>query len=145
MAVNKFIGIGNLGRDVELRFMPDGKAVANFSIAISERYKDKTTGEQKEVTEWVNIALFGRLAEIAGEYLGKGSKVYIEGKLKTEKYTKDGIDRYSTKIIGEKMDLLSSKGDSKPSQSRDERAQKAEDRAKSNPSGFDDMDYDIPF
>lgn len=145
MAVNKFIGIGNLGRDVELRFMPDGKAVANFSIAISERYKDKTTGEQKEVTEWVNIALFGRLAEIAGEYLGKGSKVYIEGKLKTEKYTKDGIDRYSTKIIGEKMDLLSSKGDSKPNQSRDNGAQRAEDKAKSNPSGFDDMDDDIPF
>jgi len=92
MAVNKFIGIGNLGRDVELRFMPDGKAVANFSIAISEKYKDKSTGEQKEVTEWVNVALFGRLAEIAGEYLGKGSKVYIEGKLKTEKYTKKRED-----------------------------------------------------
>lgn len=143
MAVNKFIGIGNLGRDVELRFMPDGKAVANFSIAISEKYKDKSTGEQKEVTEWVNVALFGRLAEIAGEYLGKGSKVYIEGKLKTEKYTKDGIDRYSTKIIGEKMDMLTSKGESKPS--RAEGAQAAEKKAKANPSGFDDMDDDIPF
>lgn len=143
MAVNKFIGIGNLGRDVELRFMPDGKAVANFSIAISERYKDKSTGEQKEVTEWVNIALFGRLAEIAGEYLHKGSKVYIEGKLKTEKYTKDGIDRYSTKIIGEKLDLLSSKGEGKPS--RAEGAQAAENKAKANPEGFDDIDDDIPF
>ena len=143
MAVNKFIGIGNLGRDVELRFMPDGKAVANFSIAISERYKDKTTGEQKEVTEWVNIALFGRLAEIAGEYLGKGSKVYIEGKLKTEKYTKDGIDRYSTKIIGEKLEMLTTKGEGRSS--RGEGAQAAEDKAKSNPSGFDDMDDDIPF
>lgn len=143
MAVNKFIGIGNLGRDVELRFMPDGKAVANFSIAISERYKDKTTGEQKEVTEWVNVALFGRLAEIAGEYLGKGSKVYIEGKLKTEKYTKDGIDRYSTKIIGEKLEMLTTKGESRSS--RGEGAQAAEDKAKSNPSGFDDMDDDIPF
>lgn len=143
MAVNKFIGIGNLGRDVEMRFMPDGKAVANFSIAISEKYKDKSTGEQKEVTEWVNIALFGRLAEIAGEYLSKGSKVYIEGKLKTEKYTKDGIDRYSTKIIGEKMDLLSSKGESKPNRADDAKA--AEEKAKANPSGFDDMDDDIPF
>ena len=123
--------------------MPDGKAVANFSIAISERYKDKTTGEQKEVTEWVNIALFGRLAEIAGEYLGKGSKVYIEGKLKTEKYTKDGIDRYSTKIIGEKLEMLTTKGEGRSS--RGEGAQAAEDKAKSNPSGFDDMDDDIPF
>lgn len=136
MAVNKFIGIGNLGRDVELRFMPDGKAVANFSIAISEKYKDKTTGEQKEVTEWVNVALFGRLAEIAGEYLGKGSKVYIEGKLKTEKYTKDGIDRYSTKVIGEKLEMLTSKGESKPAQQRQEAPA---------PQGADEFDDDIPF
>jgi single-strand DNA-binding protein len=111
MAVNKFIGIGNLGKEPEMRFMPDGKAVCNFSIAISEKYKDKS-GEQKEVTEWVNVALFGRLAEIAGEYLVKGSKVYIEGKLKTEKYSKDGIDRYTTKIIGEKMEMLSAKSES---------------------------------
>ena len=136
MAVNKFIGIGNLGRDVELRFMPDGKAVANFSIAISEKYKDKATGEQKEVTEWVNVALFGRLAEIAGEYLGKGSKVYIEGKLKTEKYTKDGIDRYSTKVIGEKLEMLTSKGESKPAQQRQEAPA---------PQGADEFDDDIPF
>lgn len=133
MAVNKFIGIGNLGKDPELRFMPDGKAVCNFSIAISEKYKDKS-GESKEVTEWVNVALFGKLAEIAGEYLKKGSKVYIEGKMKTEKYSKDGIDRYTTKIIGEKMEMLSSKGEteSKP-------------KAKAEPEGFDDMDDDIPF
>jgi single-strand DNA-binding protein len=110
MAVNKFIGIGNLGKDPEMRFMPDGKAVTNFSIAISEKYKDKT-GEAKEVTEWVNVAFFGKLAEIAGEYLKKGSKVYVEGKMKTEKYSKDGVDRYTTKIIGEKMEMLSSKGD----------------------------------
>ena len=115
MAVNKFIGIGNLGKDPEMRFMPDGKAVTNFSIAISERYKDKS-GESKEVTEWVNIAFFGKLAEIAGEYLKKGSKVYIEGKMKTEKYSKDGVDRYTTKIIGDKMEMLSGKteGESKP-------------------------------
>ena len=133
MAVNKFIGIGNLGKDPELRFMPDGKAVCNFSIAISEKYKDKS-GESKEVTEWVNVAFFGKLAEIAGEYLKKGSKVYIEGKMKTEKYSKDGVDRYTTKIIGEKMEMLSSKmeGDSKP-------------RAKAEPEASDFPDDDIPF
>lgn len=134
MAVNKFIGIGNLGRDPEMRFMPDGKAVCNFSIAISEKYKDKS-GEAKEVTEWVNVAFFGKLAEIAGEYLKKGSKVYIEGKLKTEKYSKDGIERYTTKIIGEKMEMLSGKseGESKPK------------AATEQAGGFDEMDDDIPF
>jgi single-strand DNA-binding protein len=135
MAVNKFIGIGNLGRDPEMRFMPDGKAVCNFSIAISERYKDKS-GESKEVTEWVNIAFFGKLAEIAGEYLKKGSKVYIEGKMKTEKYSKDGVDRYTTKIIGDKMEMLSGKteGESKPKQAAEQPS-----------GGFDDMDDQIPF
>ena len=133
MAVNKFIGIGNLGKDPEMRFMPDGKAVTNFSIAISEKYKDKA-GDAKEVTEWVNVAFFGKLAEIAGEYLKKGSKVYIEGKMKTEKYSKDGVDRYTTKIIGEKMEMLSTKGDgdSKP-------------KAKAEPEMADFPDDDIPF
>jgi single-strand DNA-binding protein len=131
MAVNKFIGIGNLGKDPEMRFMPDGKAVTNFSIAISEKYKDKS-GEAKEVTEWVNVAFFGKLAEIAGEYLKKGSKVYIEGKMKTEKYSKDGVDRYTTKIIGEKMEMLSSKGDTA-------------DTPKSKPVETFEMDDDIPF
>lgn len=119
MAVNKFIGIGNLGKEPEMRFMPNGNAVTNFSIAISEKYKDKTSGEQKEVTEWVNIVMFGKLAEIAGEYLGKGSKVYVEGKLKTEKYTdKNGVEKYATKVVAEKMDMLSSKGEAKPAASR---------------------------
>lgn len=120
MAVNKFIGIGNLGKEPEMRFMPNGNAVCNFSIAISERYKDKTSGEQKEVTEWVNIVMFGKLAEIAGEYLAKGSKVYVEGKLKTEKYTdkNTGTDRYTTKVVAEKMEMLSSKGEVKPAASR---------------------------
>jgi single-strand DNA-binding protein len=128
MAVNKFIGIGNLGRDPEMRFMPDGKAVCNFSIAISEKYKDKS-GEAKEVTEWVNVAFFGKLAEIAGEYLKKGSKVYVEGKLKTEKYSKDGIERYTTKIIGEKMEMLSAKseGGAKPQTESREEAFQADD------------------
>jgi single-strand DNA-binding protein len=110
MSVNKFIGIGNLGRDPEMRFMPNGNAVCNFSIAISEKYKDKTSGDWKEVTEWVNVVMFGKLAEIAGEYLKKGSKVYVEGKLKTEKYTdKNGVDKFSTKVVAEKMDMLSTR------------------------------------
>ena len=83
MAVNKFMGIGNLGKDPEMRFMPNGNAVCNFSIAISEKYKDKTSGDMKEVTEWVNIVMFGKLAEVAGEYLGKGSSVLEVGGLLT--------------------------------------------------------------
>jgi single-strand DNA-binding protein len=133
MAVNKFIGIGNLGKDPEMRFMPDGKAVVNFSIAISEKYKDKN-GEQKEVTEWINVVFFGKLAEVCGEWLKKGQSIYIEGKLKTEKYQKDGIDRYVTKVIGEKMQMLGSKGESKPSA-----------KPSAEPTSFDDMDDDIPF
>ena len=110
MSVNKFIGIGNLGRDPEMRFMPNGNAVCNFSIAISEKYKDKTSGDWKEITEWVNIVMFGKLAEVAGEYLKKGSKVYIEGKLKTEKYTdKNGVEKFSTKVVAEKMEMVGSR------------------------------------
>ena len=136
MSVNKFIGIGNLGRDPEMRFMPNGNAVCNFSIAISEKYKDKTSGEQKEVTEWVNIVMFGKLAEIAGEYLGKGSKVYVEGKLKTEKYTDmNGVEKYTTKVVAEKMDMLSSKGENKPATSR----------PAATPMPDDLPDDDIPF
>jgi single-strand DNA-binding protein len=116
-----------------MRFMPDGKAVCNFSIAISEKYKDKS-GESKEVTEWVNVALFGKLAEIAGEYLKKGSKVYVEGKMKTEKYSKDGIDRHTTKIIGEKMEMLNSKSESADTP-----------RAQTKPVETFEMDDDIPF
>lgn len=140
MAVNKFIGIGNLGKDPEMRFMPNGNAVCNFSIAISERYKDKTSGEMKEITEWVNIVMFGKLAEIAGEYLTKGSKVYVEGKLKTEKYTDKttGQDRYTTKVVAEKMDMLSGKGEAKPAQAKAEKPSQPE-------AGFADMDDDIPF
>jgi single-strand DNA-binding protein len=119
MAVNKFIGIGNLGRDPELRFMTDGKAVCNFSFAITEKYKDKN-GEQKEVTEWINVATFGRLAEICGEYVRKGTKVYVEGKLKTEKYTdKNGVEKSATKITAEKVDILSSKGENAPATTKD--------------------------
>lgn len=133
MAVNKWHGIGNLGKDPDSRFMADGKAVCNISVAISEKYKDKN-GEQKEVTEWVNVVFFGKLAEIASSYLTKGSQVYVEGKLKTEKYEKDGQTRYVTKIIGEKMQMLS-KSESRP--------KKAPERAQSDFS--DEMDAEIPF
>jgi single-strand DNA-binding protein len=138
MAVNKFIGIGNLGKDPEMRFMPNGNAVCNVSIAITERYKDKD-GQPKEVTEWVNLVFFGKLAEIAGQYLTKGSQVYIEGKLKTEKYEKDGQTRYVTKIVAEKMQMLGGKGEGKPREPRQNQAEQPQG------NDFDGMDDDIPF
>lgn len=97
--VNKVIIIGNLGQDPEVRYMPNGNAVTNISVATSESWKDKDTGEKKERTEWHRVVFFGRLAEIAGEYLHKGSKVYIEGKLQTKKYEKEGQTHYSTEIV----------------------------------------------
>ena len=108
--VNKVIVIGNLGNDPEIRYMPSGGAVASISVATSESWRDKQTGEMKEQTEWHRITLFNRLGEIAGEYLKKGSKVYIEGSLRTEKYqAKDGTDRWSTKIIARNMQMLDSR------------------------------------
>jgi len=137
MAVNKFIGIGNLGRDPEMRVMPsDGKYVTNISIAITESYKDKQ-GQKQEVTEWVNVVFFGKLAEIAGQYLKKGSKVYIEGKLKTEKYQKDGQDRYITKVIANSMQMLSGT----------DKAEKIEKTTPEESRNIDlnDIESDIPF
>lgn len=108
--VNKVLLIGNLGKDPETRYMPSGKAATNFSIATSERFKDKETGEPRERTEWHRIACFDRLAEIAAEYLKKGSKVFIEGKLRTRKWTdKDGKDQYSTEIIADQLQMLDGK------------------------------------
>ena len=96
-SVNKVIVVGNLGKDPETRFLPDGKAVCNFSVATTDRWTDKASGEKKEATEWHRISSFGRIAEICGEYLKKGSAVYIEGKIRTRKWQdKDGQDRYST-------------------------------------------------
>lgn len=109
--VNKVILIGNLGRDPEIRYMPNGGAVANLAIATSESWKDKNTGEQQEKTEWHRVVLFRRLAEIAGEYLKKGSKVYIEGKLQTKKWQdNNGQDRYTTEILGNELQMLDSRG-----------------------------------
>lgn len=105
--INKVILVGNLGQDPELRYMPQGGAVANLSIATSETYKDKANGQPKEVTEWHRVVMYGKLAEIAGEYLRKGSKVYIEGKLKTRKWQdQQGIERYTTEIIANEMQML---------------------------------------
>lgn len=138
MSVNKFIGIGNLGKDPETRVMPDGKAVTNISIAITERYKDKQ-GNKQEITEWVNVAFFGKLAEIVAQYLTKGSQVYVEGKLRTDKYEKNGQTHYMTKIIGESMQMLGGKAqESKPKDS-------APSKAPESAPNFSDLEDDYPF
>jgi len=109
--VNKVILIGNLGNDPEVRYMPNGGAVANITVATSEQWKDKQTGEPQERTEWHRVVLYRRLAEIAGEYLRKGSKVYIEGRLQTRKWQdQNGNDRYTTEIIANEMQMLDSRG-----------------------------------
>jgi single-strand DNA-binding protein len=108
-SVNKVILIGNLGRDPETRYTTGGDAIANLNIATTEQWKDKS-GEKQEKTEWHRVVLFGRQAEIAGEYLKKGRSVYIEGRLQTRKYTdKDGVEKYSTEIVGDRMQLLGSR------------------------------------
>lgn len=107
--VNKAILVGRLGRDPEMRYLPSGTAVANFSIATSEAWRDKESGEKREKTEWHRIVAFGRLGEICGEYLSKGKQVYIEGRLQTQSWEKDGVTRYTTEIIASTMQMLGSK------------------------------------
>lgn len=123
--INKVILIGNLGSDPETKYMPSGNAVTNCSIATSESWKDKQTGEQQERTEWHRVVFFNRLAEIAGEYLKKGSKVYVEGSLRTRKWQgQDGQDRYTTEIVANEMQMLDSRGgDAGPQQQAPARAQ----------------------
>jgi single-strand DNA-binding protein len=117
-SVNKVIIVGNLGRDPELRHMPSGDALANIAVATSYKSKDRSTGEQKETTEWHRISFFGRLAEIVGEYMKKGSSIYVEGRLQTRKYTdKDGVEKYATDIIAENMQML---GNGNSSQDQDD-------------------------
>jgi len=113
--VNKVILIGNLGKDPEVKYFPSGGALCNVTIATSESWKDKQTGEQKERTEWHNVVFNNKLAEIAGQYLKKGSKVYVEGSLRTRKWEKDGVDRYTTEILVQEMQML----DGKPSSGGD--------------------------
>lgn len=147
-SVNKVILIGNCGRDPDMRFMPDGTAVANVSIATTFRWKDKSTGENKEETEWTNVVFRARLAEIAGEYLKKGSPAYIEGRLRTRKWTDKttGADRYTTEIIAESLQLLGSRRDSAESapQPKTETKPRASTRASLRPP-VDDPNDDIPF
>lgn len=152
-SVNKVILVGNLGADPEMRYLPSGDAVANIRIATTDRYKDKATGEMKEVTEWHSVSFFGRLAEIVGEYLKKGSSVYVEGKLKTRKWqAQDGTDRYSTGIVADSMQMLGGTkrdgagqdegaGNPSPGAARGGRKQ----QAPASGGGFDEMDDDIPF
>ena len=142
--VNKVILIGNLGRDPEVRYTPDGTAVASFSIATSEEWKDKNSGEKREKTEWHRIVAWRRLGEICGEYLSKGRQVYIEGRLQTREWEdKDGIKRYTTEIVADKMQMLGPKGDFSGPRSSGPTA-RPQDSAPG--PAFGDMgDDDIPF
>lgn len=148
-SVNKVILIGNLGADPETRYLPSGDAVTNIRIATTERWRDKG-GEQQEHTEWHRIAFFGKLAEIAGEYLRKGSPVYVEGRIRTRKWQdKDGQDRYSTEIVADRMQLLGSRGGGPEALAR-EPAETAGNASTSRTQpkkggAFDTMDDDIPF
>ena len=148
-SVNKVIVVGNLGKDPETRFLPDGKAVCNFSVATTDKWTDKATNEKKEATEWHRVSSFGRLAEICGEYLKKGSQVYIEGKLRTRKWQdKEGQDRYSTDIIADVMQMLGSRsgmGGGEPREMREPSAAGESKPAKKPAGQFQDMDDDIPF
>jgi single-strand DNA-binding protein len=152
--INKVIIVGNLGQDPETRHMPSGGAVTNLSIATSETWKDKQTGEQKENTEWHRVVFFNRLAEIAGEYLKKGSKVYVEGRLQTRKWQdKDGNDRYSTEIVANEMQMLDSRGGGGgggdygggSNMGGGQQSAPQSEGAPAQPKNFDDFDDDIPF
>jgi single-strand DNA-binding protein len=149
--INKVILIGNLGRDPQTRYTQGGAAVTNFSVATSESWKDRQSGEQQERTEWHNVVCFARLGEVAGEYLRKGSKVYIEGRLQTRKWQdKDGNDRYTTEIIANDMQMLDSRGggdaDTAPRGGERRPARPEPSYDASATSDFaDDIDDDIPF
>jgi len=139
--INKAILVGNLGRDPEVRYTPGGTAVANFTVATTERWKDKTTGEMKEQTEWHRIVAWGRLGEICGEYLSKGRQVYIEGRIQTRTYEKDGATHYITEIVAQEMQMLgtTNAGDSYRPAKTDAAPEY------SGPPLPEDNDSDIPF
>jgi single-strand DNA-binding protein len=145
--INKVQLIGRVGKDPEMRHMANGEAVANFTVATSERLKDKQTGEVTERTEWHNVSAFRRLAEIIGEYVRKGSLVYIEGKIQTRKYMKDGVEHYATGILASELKLLGGKSESREQQPQDRRAPAVrQNTQKPNQGiGFDDLDDDVPF
>jgi single-strand DNA-binding protein len=165
-SVNKVIIVGNLGRDPETRYMPNGEAVTNIAVATTESWKDKTSGEKKELTEWHRITFYRKLAEVAGQYLKKGSQIYVEGRLQTRKWTdKDGVERYTTEIIADTMQMLGSRqgmgggggapmdddyGSSAPAPRQNAGggagAGSGASRGASKPApNFSDMDDDIPF
>ena len=161
-SVNKVILIGNLGRDPEVRYAPSGSAICNVTIATSRNWKDKTSGERQEETEWHRVVFYDRLAEIAGEYLKKGKSVYVEGRLKTRKWTdKEGVEKYTTEIIAQEMTMLGGRdgggaggddmgetGMSRSAPARSAPASRpapASKPAAKSSTGFDDMEDDIPF
>ncbi len=155
--INKVILVGNLGGDPEVRYMPNGNAVTNVTLATSDSWKDKQGGQMQERTEWHRVVFFNRLAEIAGEYLRKGSKVYVEGSLRTRKWQgQDGQDRYTTEIVASEMQMLDSRGDGQQpggysqqsgyQQQAPQQRQPQQPQRHSQPAqGFDDFDDDIPF
>lgn len=141
--VNKAIIVGNVGQDPEVRYNQNGKAMASLSVATSEKWKDKNTGQQQEKTEWHRIVAFGKLAEIIGEYVKKGSQVYVEGKLQTRKWQdQSGQDRYTTEIIANEMQMLGGRGDGSTGNNQQQPAQQQQGAPA---GGFDDFDDDIPF
>lgn len=156
-SVNKVILVGNLGRDPEVRYTPDGGAVCNISIATTSQWKDKSTGERREETEWHRVVFYNRLAEIAGEYLRKGRSVYVEGRLRTRKWQdKDtGQDRYATEIVGDQMQMLGGRDDNqqaahpaqaqRPTQGQNSYAQASGGSMRHQPNNLADLDDDIPF
>ena len=148
--INKVILVGNLGADPETRYTAGGSAVTNIRLATSESWRDKQSGEQQERTEWHRVVFFNRLGEIAGEYLKKGSKIYVEGSLRTRKWQKDGQDHYTTEVVGDQMQMLDSRGAGggggdyapAPSQSRPAQQAPAQSAPAMPDNGFED---DIPF
>ena len=151
--VNKVILVGNVGNDPEVRYMPNGNAVANISIATSDSWKDRNTGEQQERTEWHRVVFFNRLAEIVEQYVKKGTKLYLEGRLQTRSYEQDGVKKYSTEIVANEMQMLDSRGaagmnqefgdqSNVPSSPAQDSGQNSEQQASAN---FDNFDDDIPF
>jgi single-strand DNA-binding protein len=150
-SVNKVIIVGNLGKDPEVRYMPSGEAVTNITIATTDTWKDKNSGEKKEATEWHRVVFFRKLAEIAGQYLKKGSQVYIEGSLKTRKWQKEGQDHYTTEIVADTMQMLGRReGGGSPDYDRGERnpgSTSAPAKAASQPAAnsMADFEDDIPF
>lgn len=140
--VNKAIIVGRLGKDPEMTYMPSGDAICNFSVATSDTWKDKATGEKKEKTEWHNIVVYRKLAEICGQYLTKGAQVYIEGKIQTRSWEQDGSKRYKTEIIAEEMKMLGGKGEGSGSGAGQQQGSGGGSRSQHKPTPEED---DIPF